>query len=125
MAARLDFTAPEWEALTSHLLQDELEQAAYCLAEPVVQGHVLRLLVGGVDDEGCLGEMPVGVVGSGGNRSQDSHEVRRLRSGSTYEFETDVLLQTSLNRVVAGTGADVDAEMPKVEIARHIAGEPG
>lgn len=45
MKARLDFTAPEWEALNGHLLQNDLEQAAYCLAEPVTEGGRLRLLV--------------------------------------------------------------------------------
>jgi hypothetical protein len=45
MQARLDFPAPEWDTLNAHLLQDTLEQAAYCLAEPVLDDDRLRLLV--------------------------------------------------------------------------------
>jgi hypothetical protein len=263
MAARLDFTAPEWEALNSHLLQDELEQAAYCLAEPVAQGDVLRLLVrevitvppdrlirqtsayletdpvflapilkrarsdryalviahshpfshgrvgfSSIDDGGeaelipkvrarapqlphaalvvahgaaaarvylpdddepvaatvrvigmpivdlgpqgniaasstsdrrfdrqvlvwgedvqrRLGELRVGVVGNGGTGSHASQQLLHLGIGSTYVIDTDVLDETSLNRVVGGTAADVDAETPKVEIARRTAAALG
>jgi hypothetical protein len=257
MRARLDFPAPEWEALNRHLLQDDLEQAAYCLAEPVAQGEHLRLLVrevilvppdrlirqssayletdpvflapilkqarngryalviahshpfshgrvgfSSIDDGGeaelipkvqarapelphaalvvahgaaaarvympeqadpvaatvrvigmptvdvgpngniaasgasdrrfnrqvlvwgddvqrRLGELRVGVVGNGGTGSHVSQQLLHLGIGSTYVVDTDVLDETSLNRVVGGTAADVADKTRKVEIARR------
>ncbi|MGH2921567.1 MAG: HesA/MoeB/ThiF family protein [Gaiellaceae bacterium] len=257
MKARLDFPAPEWKALNDHLLQDELEQAAYCLAEPVTRGGLLRLLVralivvpperlirqtsayletdpvflapilkrarGGryalviahshpfsqsrvgfssIDDGGevdlipkvqarapqlphaalvlahgaaaarvyladrddpvpatvrvigmpvvdvgshghiaavgatekrydrqmlvwgedvqrRLGELRVGIVGNGGTGSHASQQLLHVGIGSTYVVDTDVLDETSLNRVVGGTAADAANETSKVEIARR------
>lgn len=257
MNARLDFPAPEWEALNRHVLQNELEQAAYCLAEPVADGDQLRLLVrevivvppdrlirqssayletdpvflapilkrarngryalviahshpfshgsvgfSSIDDGGeadlipkvqarapelphaalvvahgaaaarvylpdrhdpvaatirvlgmpiadvgphgnisasgpsdqrydrqtlvwgedvqrRLGALRVGVVGNGGTGSHVSQQLLHLGIGSTYVVDTDVLDETSLNRVVGGTTADVASETAKVEIARR------
>lgn len=257
MKARLDVPAPEWRVLNDHLLQDELEQAAYCLAEPLTQGGLLRLLVrevitvppdrlirqssayletdpvflapilkrardgryalviahshpfshgrvgfSSIDDGGeadlipkvqarapqlphtalvlahgaaaarvylphrddpvqatvrvigmptvdvgpngnivasgatekrydrqtlvwgedvqrRLGELRVGVVGNGGTGSHTSQQLLHLGIGSTYVVDTDVLDETSLNRVVGGTAADVADEVQKVEIARR------
>jgi hypothetical protein len=259
MKARLDFTAPEWEALNAHLLQDELEQAAYCLAEPVRDGDSLRLLVrevivvppdrlirqsssyletdpvflapilkrarygryalviahshpfsrgsvgfSSIDDGGeaelipkvqarapelphaalvvahsaaaarvyqpdwpdavgatvrvigmpvvdlgprghitpagaseprfnrqvlvwgedvqrRLGELCVGVVGNGGTGSHVSQQLLHLGVGSTYVVDSDVLDETSLNRVVGASAADLANETAKVEIARRTA----
>jgi hypothetical protein len=263
MQVRLDFTAPEWEALNAHLLQDKLEQAAYCLAEPVTDGGRLRLLVrkvivvspdrlirqsssyletdpvflapilkrartgryalviahshpfsrgsvgfSSIDDGGeaelipkvqarapelphaalviahgaaaarvylpdtrdavaatvrvvgtpivdvgprgnitasgaserrfdrqvlvwgedvqrRLGELRVGVVGNGGTGSHTSQQLLHLGVGSTYVVDSDVLDETSLNRVVGGTAADVENEMPKVDIASRTAAALG
>lgn len=257
MKARLDFPEPEWRVLNDHLLEDELEQAAYCLAEPVTEAGLLRLLVrevivvppdrlirqssayletdpvflapilkrarngcyalviahshpssrgrvgfSSIDDGGeadlipkvqarapqlphaalvlahgaaaariylpdrddpaqatvrvigmptvdvgpngnivasgptekrydrqtlvwgedvqrRLGELRVGIVGNGGTGSHTSQQLLHLGIGSTYVVDTDVLDETSLNRVVGGTAADVANEAPKVEIARR------
>lgn len=257
MTARLDFPAPEWEALNRHLLQNELEQAAFCLAEPVVQSDLLRLLVrevvlvppdrlirqssayletdpvffapivkrarneryalviahshpfsrgsvgfSSIDDRGeatlipkvqaraselphaalvvghgaaaarvylpdeddpvaatvrvvgmpiadigpqgsigargnseprfdrqvlawgedvqrRLGALRVGVVGNGGTGSHVSQQLLHLGIGSAYIVDADALDETSLNRVVGGTAADVAGATPKVEIARR------
>lgn len=259
MKARLDFTAPEWDVLTRHLLQDTLEQAAYCLAEPVSNGDRLRLLVrevilvppdrlirqsssyletdplflapilkqartgrygliiahshpfsrgtvgfSSIDDGGeaelipkvqarapdvahaalvvahgaaaarvylpeqpdpvaatvrvigipiadigrrghvtptgaseqrfdrqvliwgdavqrRLGDLRVAVVGNGGTGSHASQQLLHLGVGSTYVVDSDVVDETSLNRVVGGTAADVAEETDKVEIARRTA----
>jgi hypothetical protein len=43
--ARIDFSAADWAALETHLLANQLEQGAFCLAEPVGEGDDLRLLV--------------------------------------------------------------------------------
>jgi hypothetical protein len=263
MKARLDFPAPEWEALNRHVLQDELEQAAYCLAEPVADGDQLRLLVrevivvppdrlirqssayletdpvflapilkrarngryalviahshpfshgsvgfSSIDDGGeadlipkvkarapglphaalvvahgaaaarvyladrhdsvpatirvlgmpivdvgpngtitasgaseqrydrqtlvwgedvqrRIGQLRVGVVGNGGTGSHVSQQLLHLGIGSTYVVDTDILDETSLNRVVGGTTADVATEAAKVEIARRTAAALG
>lgn len=41
----IDFSAADWAALEQHLLVNQLEQGAFCLAEPVNEGDALRLLV--------------------------------------------------------------------------------
>jgi hypothetical protein len=263
MKARIDFTAPEWQALNAHLLQDELEQAAYCLAEPVTDGDDLRLLVrevivvppdrlirqsssyvetdpvflapilkrarngryalviahshpfshgsvgfSSIDDGGeaelipkvqarapelphaalvvahgaaaarvylpdrpdavvatvrvigmpivdigprghitptrtserqfnrqvlvwgedvqrRLGELRVGVVGNGGTGSHVSQQLLHLGVGSTYVVDGDIVDETSLNRVVAASAADVANGTAKVEIAHRTAAALG
>ncbi|HZD06115.1 MAG TPA: hypothetical protein VE173_14485, partial [Longimicrobiales bacterium] len=45
MTPRVEFTQPDWDLLEAHLLDNGLEQGAFCLAEPVVREGGLRLLV--------------------------------------------------------------------------------
>lgn len=45
MTPRIEFTEPDWGALEAHLLDNDLEQGAFCLAEPVAREGGLRLLV--------------------------------------------------------------------------------
>jgi molybdopterin-synthase adenylyltransferase len=42
---RIDFSAADWEALEHYLLANQLEQGAFCLAEPIGDENELRLLV--------------------------------------------------------------------------------
>lgn len=45
MNAHIDFRADDWDRLEEHLLENDLEQGAFLLAEPVVRSDAIRLLV--------------------------------------------------------------------------------
>jgi hypothetical protein len=80
-----------------------------------------QVLVWGEDVQRRLGDFRVGVVGNGGTGSHASQQLLHLGVGSTYVIDTDVLDETSLNRVVGGTADDVANATPKVEIAQRTA----
>jgi len=84
-----------------------------------------QVLVWGEDVQRRLRELRVGVVGNGGTGSHASQQLLHIGIGSTYVVDSDLLDETSLNRVVGGTAADVDNETPKVEIARRTAAALG
>jgi hypothetical protein len=62
----------------------------------------------------------VGIVGLGGGGSHVVQQLAHIGIGRFVLVDPDTISLTNLNRLVGGTLADVEANLPKIEIAERI-----
>ena len=74
----------------------------------------------GVDSERTLADARVLIAGLGGGGSHIAQQLAHLGVGHIALVDPDTIEASNLNRLVGGTQADVEAEIPKVEIARRL-----
>lgn len=74
----------------------------------------------GSDSEEILQEICVGIVGLGGGGSHVVQQLAHIGIGRFVLIDPDTISLTNLNRLVGGTLADVEANLPKIEIAERI-----
>lgn len=74
----------------------------------------------GTDSEQTLRELCVGIVGLGGGGSHVVQQLAHIGIGRFVLVDPDTISLTNLNRLVGGTLADVEANLPKIEIAERI-----
>lgn len=61
-----------------------------------------------------------GVIGLGGGGSHLCQQLAHIGIGNYVIVDPQIIEDTNLNRLVGGTAADVEAETPKVDIARRL-----
>lgn len=74
----------------------------------------------GSDSEQILRDLCMGIVGLGGGGSHVVQQLAHIGIGRFVLVDPDTISLTNLNRLVGGTLADVEANLPKVEIAERI-----
>lgn len=74
----------------------------------------------GSTSEQTLQELCVGIVGLGGGGSHVVQQLAHIGIGRFVLVDPDTISLTNLNRLVGGTLADVEANLPKIEIAERI-----
>lgn len=74
----------------------------------------------GGDSDDVLGAATAGLVGLGGGGSHHAQQLAHVGVGGFVLVDPDAIDLTNTNRMVGGTLADVEAELPKVEIAARV-----
>jgi molybdopterin-synthase adenylyltransferase len=73
----------------------------------------------GPDSDAVLWESTVGLIGLGGGGSHFVQQCAHIGIGGYVLCDPDIIEDTNTNRLVGGTNADVEQEMPKVSIAER------
>jgi len=74
----------------------------------------------GRDSDHVLDAATVGLVGLGGGGSHHAQQLAHVGIGGFVLVDPDTIGLTNTNRSVGGTLADVEAELPKVDIAARV-----
>jgi len=73
----------------------------------------------GAESDQELGATRVAIVGLGGGGSHIAQQLAHLGVGEFRLIDPDVIEASNLNRLVGGTQADVDQQVPKVDILKR------
>ena len=74
----------------------------------------------GPDSDLVLASATIGVVGLGGGGSHVVQQAAHMGIGGYVNVDPQTIQDTNTNRLVGGTLADVDAELPKTDIAERL-----
>ena len=74
----------------------------------------------GTDSDMILGAATIGIVGLGGGGSHVVQQAAHLGIGGYVNVDPQTIEHTNTNRLVGGTLADADAQIPKVDIAERL-----
>jgi molybdopterin/thiamine biosynthesis adenylyltransferase len=74
----------------------------------------------GGDSDDVLGAAIAGLVGLGGGGSHHAQQLAHVGVGGFVLVDPDTIDLSNTNRMVGGTLADVEADLPKVEIAARV-----
>ena len=74
----------------------------------------------GPDSDAVLEAATIGIVGLGGGGSHAVQQATHMGIGGYVNVDPQTIEDTNTNRLVGGTLADVDAELPKTDIAERL-----
>ncbi len=74
----------------------------------------------GPDSNDILEAATVGIVGLGGGGSHVAQQAAHMGTGGYVNADPDIIEDTNTNRLIGGTLADVEKEVPKVAIAERL-----
>ena len=74
----------------------------------------------GPDSDAVLDSATIGIVGLGGGGSHLAQQMAHMGIGGYVNVDPQTIENTNTNRLIGGTLADVDAGLPKADIAERI-----
>ena len=74
----------------------------------------------GPHSDAILNAATIGIVGLGGGGSHFAQQSAHMGIGGYVNADPDIIEDTNTNRLIGGTLADVNAKMPKVNIAERL-----
>lgn len=74
----------------------------------------------GLDSNSILEAATIGIVGLGGGGSHAAQQAAHMGVGGYVNVDPQTIEGTNTNRLIGGTLADVDAELPKTAIAERL-----
>jgi hypothetical protein len=74
----------------------------------------------GPDSDSVLEAATIGIVGLGGGGSHAAQQAAHMGIGGYVNADPQTIEDSNTNRLVGGTPADVDAELPKTAIAERL-----